>query len=272
LKVKTADIAKFGQLYLQKGMWMGKRLLSEAWVAEASAKHSDNSNTQTNIDWTQGYGYQFWRCQHNLYRGDGAHGQYCIVMPEQDAVVAITAGVQDMQAALNVVWDELLPAIQPGVMAANPEAEQALKVKLSHLALAPAMGQAQSPLQAKLGGRQFRLEPNDRKLETVSFVFDDATRNCTVHLCDGRGEHAVVCGHGTWLQGISTLENNGAQPVAASWAWTSDATCVLKLCFVETPFTYTLTCQFIDNRLRLTMAPNIVSGPGAHPQVIWSGV
>ncbi len=36
LNIKTEDIARFGQLYLQKGMWQGKRLLPEAWVDEAS--------------------------------------------------------------------------------------------------------------------------------------------------------------------------------------------------------------------------------------------
>jgi hypothetical protein len=41
----------------------------------------NDNETQTNPDWRQGYGYQFWRCRHNCYRGDGAFGQYCIVMP-----------------------------------------------------------------------------------------------------------------------------------------------------------------------------------------------
>ena len=67
LSLKTEDIARFGQLYLQKGLWEGRRILPEAWVEEATAFHVSNSGN-TNTDWNQGYGYQFWRCQHNVYR------------------------------------------------------------------------------------------------------------------------------------------------------------------------------------------------------------
>ena len=62
-------------------------------------------------DWLQGYGYQMWRCRHNAYRADGANGQYIIVIPDKDAVVAMTANLQDMQAEINLVWDHLLPVL-----------------------------------------------------------------------------------------------------------------------------------------------------------------
>jgi CubicO group peptidase (beta-lactamase class C family) len=113
LHSKTEDIARFGQMYLQKGIWDRKRILTQEWVAEATGAHSDNSNTQTNPDWTVGYGYQFWRCRHDCNRGDGAFGQYCIVMPRQDAVLAMIGGVQDMQTVLDKVWQHLLPATRP---------------------------------------------------------------------------------------------------------------------------------------------------------------
>src|SRR4029079_8522670 len=73
LSIKTEDIARFGQLYLQKGLWNGQQLVPGAWVAQATTSQVDNSS-QSNIDWKQGYGYQFWRCQHGAYRGDGAFG------------------------------------------------------------------------------------------------------------------------------------------------------------------------------------------------------
>jgi len=47
--------------------------------------------TRDKNDWMQGYGYQFWRSRNNAFRGDGAFGQYIIVMPEKDAVIAITS-------------------------------------------------------------------------------------------------------------------------------------------------------------------------------------
>ena len=111
LSVRTEDIAKFGQLYLQKGKWDGRQLVPASWVEAATARQTSNGSNPKS-DWDQGYGYQFWRCRHGAYRGDGAFGQYCIVLPEQDAVIAITAGVKDMQAVLNLVWDKLLPALK----------------------------------------------------------------------------------------------------------------------------------------------------------------
>lgn len=126
LHVRTEDIAKFGQLYLQKGQWNGKPLISADWVALATSKQVSNGSDPTK-DWDQGYGFQFWRSRHNAYRGDGKDGQFCIVLPDQDAVIAITANTGNMQAQLNVVWDELLPAFNDGPLPENAEEQAKLK-------------------------------------------------------------------------------------------------------------------------------------------------
>jgi CubicO group peptidase (beta-lactamase class C family) len=132
LFLKTEDIAKFGQLYLQKGMWNGKRVLPAEWIAQATAKQVSNGSDPAK-DWDQGYGFQFWRCRHNAYRGDGAFGQFCLVLPDQDAVVAITADARDMQAELNIVWDKLLPALQKDALPDNAGALAKLRETLAGL-------------------------------------------------------------------------------------------------------------------------------------------
>lgn len=132
LFVRTEDIAKFGELYLRKGMWNGKQLIPAEWTVEATSKQVPNHEGKPDpekSDWAQGYGYQFWQCRHGAYRGDGKDGQYCIVLPAEDAVIAITADTGDMQKELNVVWDHLLPALQ-GKDGKLPEnAEEAAKLK-----------------------------------------------------------------------------------------------------------------------------------------------
>lgn len=132
LKIRTEDVAKFGQLYLQKGKWNGKQLVPASWVEQATSKQVSNGSDPTK-DWDQGYGFQFWRCRHGAYRGDGANGQFCIVLPEQDAVIAITADTRDMQAELNVVWDNLLSAFQAAPLPANQAEETKLKETLANL-------------------------------------------------------------------------------------------------------------------------------------------
>ena len=124
LYVKTEDLAKLGQFFLQKGEWKGKQLLPASWIEEATRSHIDSCPSwirpeevkeklsPKESDWVQGYGYQMWRCRHNAVRADGAHGQYIIIMPDQDAVIAMTADIDDMQAELNLVWKHLLPALR----------------------------------------------------------------------------------------------------------------------------------------------------------------
>lgn len=122
LYVKTEDMAKLGLLYLQKGNWKGTQLLPESWIEEASRSHiqslpagvkEENLTVKPkDSDWLQGYGYQLWRSRHNSYRADGAGGQYILVLPEKNAVIAVTAQLQDMQAELDLIWKYLLPALK----------------------------------------------------------------------------------------------------------------------------------------------------------------
>ena len=124
LYLKTEDLAKMGQLLLQDGKWNGEQVLPEGWVAEASKAQvpsvpnmvrPDEAEakglTKENSDWVQGYGYQMWRCRHNGFRADGANGQYILVFPDLDAVIAVTANLQDMQGELNAIYDTILPAL-----------------------------------------------------------------------------------------------------------------------------------------------------------------
>lgn len=120
--LKTEDMAKIGQLYLQKGKWNDKQLLPEWWIEEASSAQVPSrpggmtdevfkQRDPENNDWLQGYGYQIWRGRHNTYRADGANGQYIIVIPDKDAVVAVTADLDNMAEELNLIWDIIYPEL-----------------------------------------------------------------------------------------------------------------------------------------------------------------
>jgi len=135
LYLRTEDIAKFGQLFLQKGIWNGKQIVPADWIDKATARQTSNGSNP-NSDWEQGYGYQFWRCRHGAYRGDGKDGQFCIVIPEFNIVVAMTAETRDMQGQLSLVWDHLLKAVNSGEMAENPAELARLKEKLTQLRVA----------------------------------------------------------------------------------------------------------------------------------------
>ncbi|MET0424137.1 MAG: serine hydrolase domain-containing protein [Actinoplanes sp.] len=111
LHLTTESVAKLGQVYLDGGRWQGEQLLPPEWVAEATRLHV--TTALENPDWAQGYGFQFWQSRHG-YRGDGAYGQFLVVLPEADAVVAITSQSPDMQAVLDALWEHLRPALTAG--------------------------------------------------------------------------------------------------------------------------------------------------------------
>jgi CubicO group peptidase (beta-lactamase class C family) len=269
LSIRTADFARFGQLYLQKGIWQGERILPEIWVEAATTAQIANDN-EPNIDWRQGYGYQFWRCRHGAYRADGAFGQFCIVMPEQDAVLAITSGVGNTQSVLDIIWEHLLPAMQPTPLPEDRAAQAALEQKLAHLALPPQPGCATSPLAAEVSGRTYVFEKNEQDVDAITL--DVGTDISTLTVQDSNGTHQVAVGDGAWLQGATTLIGGRVNSVAASGAWTSDDIYVIRLCFNETPFCPTLTFRFSADQLATDWKDNVAFGPTEHPQLIGRAV
>ena len=257
LNIKTEDIARFGQLYLQKGRWQGRQLVPEAWGTEATAFHISNGS-DPNSDWAQGYGYQFWRCKHGAYRGDGAFGQYCIVMPEQDAVLAITAGVADMQQPLNLVWELLLPAMNSEPLPDDSESQVALTEKLSSLALPLVQGQAVSSVSSQVSGRTYTFDTNDLEFETVTFDFTD-TSNVTIK--SARVVETIISSFGEWSFGQTKLFNSpwafDAAPIVAGGAWTADDTFTIVVRFYETPFFQTLVFCFNGDTLNIETQVNV---------------
>jgi len=263
LSVRTEDIAKFGQLYLQHGQWNGKQLVPREWVEAATALQTSNGSNP-NSDWDQGYGYQFWRCRHGAYRGDGAFGQYCIVLPEQDAVVAITSGVRDMQSVLNLVWDELLPALKPAPLPANGEAAAKLEGRLQYLSVRLPNDDSDP---APISGKKYVFPANPLNLGslTVEHVPAEGVEVLTAEI-DGT-ERRIVCGRNAWRDGRVGWGDLATQPVGAASGWSNDVLTV-KLCFYETPFIVTLQMKFADDKVTLNAERNVGFGPTKHPELI----
>jgi CubicO group peptidase (beta-lactamase class C family) len=262
LSVRTEDIAKFGQLYLQKGKWEGKQLVQAEWVAAATARQTSNGSNPAS-DWDQGYGYQFWRCRHGAYRGDGAFGQYCVVLPEQDAVIAITSGLRDMQAVLNLVWDKLLPAMQSAPLTENKAAQAELKKQLATLSVRVPTSNADA---GKSLGKKFVFASNERKLESAMLQSRDGITVLELRI-DGV-EQRIACGHNCWEKAKLAFGPLTTQPAAASGAWTAEDTFTAKLCFYETPFIVTLQLKFTGDELQLSSQSNVGFGPQKAVEIV----
>ncbi|MEP7001072.1 MAG: serine hydrolase domain-containing protein [bacterium] len=272
LMARTEDIARMGQLYLQHGVWKGKQLIPAAWVADATARQTSNGSAPTS-DWDQGYGYQFWRSRHG-FRGDGAFGQYMLVLPEEDAVVAITSGVRDMQSVMNLVWTKLLPAMSKGALPEDIAAQRTLKTKLSALVVRVPTGRPSSALASKVSGQWYELPDNERGIRAIAIDF--ASGAPAVLVRNATGDIRTPMGLGSWAKsrtgftnGINTLLSVPSDtPIAASGAWTADSVFTLKLVAPETPFYSMLTFRFDGERLLLDSEHNVSFGPTKQPQLI----
>lgn len=159
LHLKGDDIARFGQLLLQDGVWQGERVLPEDWVKLATAKHIDNARPDNHADWSQGYGYQFWRTRGGRYRGDGMYGQVCMVDEARELVIAITAGIPDMGAEMDLIHDVLIPAVDAPPADAKTQALLQKRIKGLRYRLPREDGSGQDLTGTYLGkgGRMLRL-------------------------------------------------------------------------------------------------------------------
>jgi hypothetical protein len=269
LRARTEDIAKVGQLYLQKGVWNDRRLIPSEWIELATSKQVSNGS-DPNSDWNQGYGFQFWRCRYNAFRGDGAFGQYCVVMPDQDMVVAITSGVGNMQGVLNVLWDKLLPACEPGKLPTNHAAHQQLTTCLANLTVPAPQGRATSSLSAHVLNQRYAFSTNNQKIEGVTLESTDDERVINLVLEQDGMTQRVAAGFADWRksQGLipgSALTRSSEEPLAGRYAWLDDKTAVIKVCAYETPFHLMWKLTFDGDELTVQPEMNVAFGPTTRP-------
>jgi hypothetical protein len=261
LRVKTEDIAKFGQLYLQKGKWMGKEILPEAWVNEATS-YQTSSNTGDS-DWSQGYGYQFWRCKPNFYRGDGAFGQFCIVMNQHDAVMVVNSESWDMQKQMTLIWENILPALQTSPLPENVSDQKQLKNDLSILSIPVVKGSVTSALSKKLNGAKVKFDNNSFGVTEMQFRFSD--NGCTLISKSATGNQTIKTGWEKWVVNeerspyMFAVNNRNPVPskVAASSTWMNENTLQSNLRFVEAIHGDKITCTFDGDKVSVTFLNSV---------------
>jgi CubicO group peptidase (beta-lactamase class C family) len=260
LRVKTEDMAKFAQLFLQKGKWTGKQILSEEWIKEASSAHIlQNPNADEKLknenDWVQGYGYQMWRNRFNSFRGDGAYGQFMLILPEQDTVVIITAESNDLQKELNLVWEHLLPAFRSKVIPENKLAYQKLKDLENNLSIEP----LKSKIFPKIN-KVFNFTENKDKYQSVELKSNGQKLEMKL-IIDGK-IYPFEFTSGKWNQ----QETMRIQPtsdrrsitdsyklypakITNSFHWKDEKTLELKTIYLETPHSHLMEIIFDNDSL-----------------------
>lgn len=125
MRLCTEDVAKLGQLLLQNGRWNGRQLVPAHWVdtmtskqvescpLNAFSRHKDPAvlNDPEN-DHSKGYGYYVWQGKYGTYRIEGMRGNYAIVSPSREIVLAITSNSNMDQRYMDLIWKHFAHLMQ----------------------------------------------------------------------------------------------------------------------------------------------------------------
>lgn len=270
LRVKTEDIAKLGQLYLQKGKWNGREILTEAWVNDAS-RYQTSSNAGDS-DWSQGYGYQFWRCKPGFFRGDGAFGQYCVVMPQHDAVLVVNSESWDMQKQMTIFWENLLPGIQPNPLPENDSLLRKLKTDLATLAIPATKGLGNAASSKKYNNAKVKFETNEFGITAMQLQCSGD--RCTLTFDSSNEKTSIQSGWENWVTSkestdyVFAVSNRNPVPskIAATATWTTGNTLQIDLKFVEAIHGDKITCLFDGNRVSVSFLNSVSEHTKNNPE------
>ena len=274
LRIRTEDIASFSQLYLNKGKWNGRQLIPEAWV-EASTQTQWTFTTnpfgaktpKEQDDWQQGYGYQFWRTQHNGYRSDGLYGQFGIILPDEQTVIAITEQSFNTQKSLNFIWNVLVPGLQKKALPVNKVAHQKLEAKEAALKIKFIETSSVSTLAISLSSKKYTLETNSFGAKSITFHFTNDNFEMVVNYA--KGERRLYFGLKEWEKARNGRINNQDLPfpvntlpnvssaVACMATWKDDQTLYLEIRPVETVTCDSITCHFANEALTVTFLDSV---------------
>jgi CubicO group peptidase (beta-lactamase class C family) len=251
LHVTTESVAKLGQLVLQDGRWGETQLVPADFVADCRLPQVGNSRQQTNPDWRQGYGYQMWMCRHGAQRADGAFGQFAIVLPDLDAVIACTAQIIDMQHQLDLIWAHLLPAFRDGRVAGGA-ADQRLAERLSQLSAARVTANGHGPAEPLELSPTRTEDPFSARIERVRI--EPRPGGSRLMLTVGGENYAFDVPEGQFADGVLAGLNSPFPEVSVSAGWVSGEEYHAEIVSRRTP-----------HRLRLRVR---LGAPGIEPELL----
>ena len=193
LFISQDELFRFGMMLLGNGIYEGKRIVSESYLKRATSPIADNSANGTH-DWTVGYGYQFWRNDRAGYRGDGAYGQYLVVLPEEDTVFMLQECTDRLQDVLDDIFELFGSVCEPdGSEAAGLEEDvrSFYRVEPSDL---PEF-------------RFLELEDNVADIRSVEIVPDSNGRDIQILFRTAYGDQTIKAGNGYWAESHPMLRN-----------------------------------------------------------------
>jgi CubicO group peptidase (beta-lactamase class C family) len=193
------DLARFAEVYLNGGVWNGRRLLSREWVEEATALQL----TIGDSPFVPGYGYQIWRHEGGFWF-NGMGSQYAFCFPDKSLIVA-TVG-ETMLSGEEAKWywlaavKKLASRLSDSSLPENRRAEGLLRDRLSSLTLRLQEGAKDSPMRNRIDGRKWRLENNALGIPWLKLSFHGGEGILDYE--NAQGVHAIRFGFGAQVEGL----------------------------------------------------------------------
>lgn len=262
IRLKTEDVAKFGQFFLQKGVWNGEQLLSKEYIEQATSFQVSNADSSDDYGKQQGYGYQFWMNENGAYRAAGMFGQICLVLPQQNAILVVTAGTERKQEILDIFWETIYPNFLSEKLTINTREEEKLNECLNNLALIPKQPHSVSSIVSEVSDKKYKMKNNVDNIYSLTCHFSN--NSCLFKLVDKTGEHQIECGLGHWIEQKTTmpgaplhlLQQPTSMRVKANGFWKDNKTFIMTWTFYEMAFTDTVISYFEDNQIILKRSVN----------------
>lgn len=265
LTCRTVDMLKLGILHAQKGVWEGKRLLSERWVDTATRAHTP-----------EGYGYHWMSGPQRAFCAMGVFGQLLVVFPDQEATLALTSAINGVNACSGTLLPRIrryFPALFTGNTAGERSAEESLAARSARVATIIPVASVATPSPGRDGLLEYRMDANPLGVSALTLSL--TANACTLRLLCAEGEHAIDMGLDRWHEGEASVpapelhhgyEMRRARVVAAA-RWTGPDTLEMTWIFVESAFRDTVICRFEGDRIRYARRANVNSGPASQPEL-----
>lgn len=268
LYLQTESMAKFGQLLLDEGRWEGRQLIPSEWVDKMMSVHVES----------EGYGLQTWLCENGTaMRADGLHGQFIIVMPQEDMVAVITQCCNTREPGEHerrALFRDIAPTLSEQALAESDAAKE-LADKEKRYALPMAKGERVGKRHARHIGQRIELPDNKLKWKTLTLRRERGKMILDVEKEDGMRE-SLRLGNGRWEEtkvatkfaphsrGTVFGAFSGMGPhltACGTYGWEGDNILNAKIIFVDWISGVDTSVEFGEEGTELTFRLNIEKQP-----------
>ncbi len=239
LRITPMDMAKFGYMVLNKGVWNGSQIVPVKWVETATRKHIESYRDENRGD---DYGYQFWMNPFGGFRADGFAGQFVYILPEYDMVAVFTSGINytEKYQPVTLMSDFVLPSAKSKeALPINAKANEALASCLKELENpTPKVMPPLPETASRISGKTYGV---NAFISNFSLVFDSSD-TCTLNIGQQGKRISLPVGLDSVYR-ISNVKQVGTlvwyppyQGVALKGRWEGDNTFIIDWQYVEEPY------------------------------------